>query len=251
VNARNAMPLGGKLRIDTANVVADDTYAGGHAGLALGDYVRLRVSDTGCGMAKDVAERAFEPFFTTKPQGEGSGLGLATVYGIISQAGGYVHIYSEPGMGTTVTALFPATTHAGPSVDPGPQTSTASRGETILVVEDEEAMREVTHRILTRSGYRVLTAENGREAIETTEAHREEISMLLTDVIMPKMLGKEVAEQVRLLIPGLPVLFMSGYAQPILTTQGTLDPGVTLLEKPFSAVMLLAKVGEVLEATRV
>jgi PAS domain S-box-containing protein len=251
VNARSSMPLGGRLTIDTANQVADDTYASGHPDLAVGEYVRLRVSDTGSGMSKDVIARAFEPFFTTKPRGEGSGLGLATVYGIISQAGGHVHIYSEPGVGTTVTALLPATKEAGPVAEWALQPPTASREETILVVEDEEAMREVTYRILTRSGYQVLTAANGPEALEVARAHHEQIHMLLTDVIMPKMLGKEVAEQIRVVIPGLPVLFMSGYAQPILTTQGTLDPGVTLLEKPFSAVMLLGKVGEILDATRV
>jgi two-component system cell cycle sensor histidine kinase/response regulator CckA len=248
VNARNAMPMGGKLTIDTGNVGAVEKYADDQLGIGVGEYARLRVSDTGCGMSREVIERAFEPFFTTKAHGEGSGLGLATVYGIISQAGGYVHIYSAPGTGTTVTVLLPATTDVHPLVESPPQSPTTARGEAILVVEDEDAMREVTRRILSRGGFEVLTAANGPDALEMARAHREEIRLLVTDVIMPKMLGKEVAEQVRLLVPGIPVLFMSGYAQPILTKQGTLDTGVTLLEKPFSALTLLAKVREVMDA---
>jgi PAS domain S-box-containing protein len=248
VNGRNAMPSGGKLTIDTDNLVVDGAYFEPHPSLSPGVYVRLRVSDSGTGMTPDVLERAFEPFFSTKPQGEGSGLGLATVYGIISQAGGYVHIYSEPGTGTTVTVLLPATAEVGAVDDHRPETPTSSSGETILVVEDEDAMREVTRRILSRNGYNVFTAANGDEALAMAREHRDEIQMLLTDVIMPRMLGKQVAEAIVNICPGVPVLFMSGYAQPILDSQGTLDAGVTLLEKPFSELILLTKVREVLDA---
>jgi two-component system, cell cycle sensor histidine kinase and response regulator CckA len=247
VNARDAMPGGGRLTIETRNMNVDEAYAAGNLGTRAGPHVQLRVSDTGTGMDSEVIQRAFEPFFTTKPKGEGSGLGLATVYGIITQSGGVAHIYSEPGMGTTFTALLPATDE----VSPVPERAGADRplggGETILVVEDEEGMREVTERILTRNGYQVLTAANGPAALELAERHDGPIELLLTDVVMPKMLGKEVAERIVELRPGTRVLYMSGYAQPVLGTQGTLAEGVILLEKPFSEPTLLAKVRESLD----
>jgi PAS domain S-box-containing protein len=249
LNARDAMQTGGVLTIDTQNVVVDALYAQRHPGLATGTCVRTRVSDTGEGMTQEVIDRAFEPFFTSKPRGEGSGLGLATVHGIINQAGGHVHIYSEPGIGTTVTALLPAIddTVAAPEA-PAPARPVVGVGvETILVVEDEAAMREVTRRMLARSGYSVLTAANGHDALTIAREHADEIQLLITDVIMPHMLGKEVAEQIRVMRPDLPVVFMSGYAEPILATQGTLEPGVTLLEKPFSEQVLLAKIRGVLD----
>jgi PAS domain S-box-containing protein len=248
INARNAMPTGGTLTLDTEDLVVDDDYVELHPSLTAGLYVRLRVSDTGSGMTPEVIERAFEPFFTTKPQGEGTGLGLASVHGIISQANGHVYISSEPGLGTTVTVLLPAIDEVGPVVASAPVARGASHGETILVVDDEDAIREVTRRILSRSGYEVLTAANGEDALAIVGERGAEIHMVISDVIMPKMLGKEVAEKVHAMFPDLPVLFMSGYAQPILTTQGTLDPGVTLVEKPFSELVLLTKVRETLDA---
>ncbi len=246
VNARDAMPEGGRLTIETGNVVVDEAIAATRD-IALGHYVRLRVSDTGDGMPREVVDRAFEPFFTTKPKGMGSGLGLATVYGIIKQAAGSVHIYSEAGMGTTISALLPASADTPIPVVVSAAPGFRQGGETILVVEDEDALREVTRRILTRNGHTVLTAGSGPEAIEIVAEHDGPIDLLLTDVVMPYMLGKEVAERVRALRPGIPVLFMSGYAQPVLASNGTTDPGVTLLEKPFTEVGLLTRVRVLLD----
>ncbi|GAB7049816.1 PAS domain S-box protein [Catenuloplanes indicus] len=250
VNARDAMPGGGSLTIGTGNVTVDESYLAGRPGLHPGPYVRLQVSDTGGGMPKEVADRAFEPFFTTKPKGEATGLGLATVYGTIAQTGGQVSIYSEPDVGTTISALVPASEEALPVVEQ--QTSSlpeiaAGGGETVLVVEDEDAMRDVTHRILTRNGYRVLTAPGGDRALELARHHDGPIHLLLSDVIMPKMLGKEVAERVTALRPDTRVLFMSGYARPVLTENGTLGDDVTLVAKPFSERGLLKSVRAVLD----
>jgi signal transduction histidine kinase/CheY-like chemotaxis protein len=246
VNARDAMPAGGTLTIDTANVTVDaDTIAGG-SGARKGRNVRLRVSDTGTGIPADVAQHVFEPFFTTKADGRGTGLGLATVYGILTQAGGDIRIYSEPGHGTTFSITLPVTAEAAiPVAEPAPY-QRAPKGETVLVVEDEEALREVTRRIFTRNGYQVITAANGPEALGIAGSHRGEIHLLVTDVVMPHMLGKEVAEKMRLIKPEIEVLFMSGYARPVLASQGRLDPGMALVEKPFSEADLLATAGQVL-----
>jgi two-component system, cell cycle sensor histidine kinase and response regulator CckA len=173
---------------------------------------------------------------------------LATVYGIITQASGHVHLYSEPGIGTTFTALFPATTQPHTANETPPAVPRQRGGETVVVVEDEDAIREVTRRILTRNGYSVLTAATGPDAIGLIERHQGLIDLLITDVIMPQMLGKEVAEQAQVLRPGIRILFMSGYAQPVLAAQGTLDAGVMLVEKPFSEAALLARVRQVLDA---
>ena len=246
VNARDAMPAGGTLTIDTSNITVDaDTIAGGSRA-RMGRNVRLRVSDTGTGMAADVAQHVFEPFFTTKPDGGGTGLGLATVYGILTQADGDIRIYSEPGRGTTFTITLPVTAEAAIRVtEPAPY-QRAPKGETVLIVEDEEALREVTRRIFTRNGYNVITAANGPEAFRIAAGYPGEIHLLVTDVVMPHMLGKEVAEKMRLIKPGIEVLFMSGYARPVLASQGRLDPGVALVEKPFSEADLLATAGLVL-----
>jgi len=252
VNARDAMPTGGKLAIDTANVSLDEEEDSRITTLPAGRYVRLRVSDTGTGMSREVADRAFEPFFTTKAEGSGTGLGLATTYGIISQAGGDVQIYSEIGHGTTVNILLPVTARsaAAPSVaeqQPVSRDRDDHGADTILIVEDEDALREVTRRILARSGYQVLTAAGGAEAIDLAGRHHGEIHLLITDVVMPSMLGKEVAERVQAIRPGIRVLYMSGYAQPVLASQGTLDPDVVLLEKPFSAATLLDQIREIFD----
>ncbi len=212
-----------------------------------GRYVRLRVSDTGTGMDREVLARVFEPFFSTKPKGSGTGLGLATVYGIVTRAGGYAQVYSEPGLGTTVSALLPVTEEksrpaGGPAAAPVP-----GRGETVLLVEDEESLWQLTRRILTRNGYRVCAASTPAAAISKASDQRQPIDLLLTDVVMPDMLGNEVAAQVRAARPGLPVLYMSGYAQPVLDSQGALDPQVELLEKPFSEASLLSRVRQVID----
>jgi PAS domain S-box-containing protein len=246
VNARDAMPGGGKLIVATANADIDADHVASRVGLVTGRYASLKVSDTGAGMSQEVIDRAFEPFFTTKAKGEGTGLGLATVYGIITQLGGYVQIYSEPGLGTTFTILLPETSQPAGEAPPAQPLPRGGAGETILVVEDEAAMREVTHRILTRSGYQVITAVNGLDAIEAAASHPGDIDVLLTDVIMPQMLGKEAAEQIRARYPGIKILFMSGYTQGILDTQGVVETGVNLIEKPFTEASLLAKLGEII-----
>jgi len=246
VNARDAMPAGGTLTIGTGNVTVDaDTIAGGSRARK-GRNVRLQVSDTGTGMPADVAQHVFEPFFTTKPDGGGTGLGLATVYGILTQADGDIRIYSEPGHGTTFTITLPVTAEAAIRVAEPVPYQRAPKGETVLIVEDEEALREVTRRIFTRNGYKVITAANGPEALRIAGGHPGEIHLLVTDVVMPHMLGKEVAEKMRLIKPQIEVIFMSGYARPVLASQGRLDPGVALVEKPFSEADLLAMAGQVL-----
>jgi two-component system, cell cycle sensor histidine kinase and response regulator CckA len=231
-NARDAMPSGGNLVIET------DRHD---------DQVRLRVSDSGKGMTPDVVERAFEPFFTTKTNG-GTGLGLATVYGIVTQAGGEVSLVSEPGLGTTVTMLLPVGAEEAGAVPVATAAApTRGHGETLLVVEDEAALRDVAGRILSGAGYHVLSADGGTQALEVAAGHKGTIDLLVSDVVMPGMLGKDLAERLAHLRPGTRVLYMSGYAQPVLHSQGTLDPGVALLEKPFTANDLLTAVRERLD----
>ncbi|MDX6273830.1 MAG: hypothetical protein QOJ92_1040 [Frankiales bacterium] len=241
VNARDAMGDGGTLTIDTGDQVVDADHASARPGLEPGNYVRLRVSDSGAGMSQEALDRAVEPFFTTKRGG--TGLGLATVYGIVTQAGGDLVIHSVPGVGTTVTMLFPATDKA-PTWARAVR-AVAQRHVTVLVVEDEDAMREVTRRILARNGHTVLVAAGGRDAVSIAERYQGVIDLLLTDVVMPEMLGKQVAALIGAARPDVRVLYMSGYARPIFTDQGTLDPGATLIEKPFTGAGLLAKVQEV------
>jgi PAS domain S-box-containing protein len=246
VNARDAMPGGGTVTIDTGNVTVDaDSIAAGSPARP-GRNVRLRVSDTGTGMPPEVAEHAFEPFFTTKSKGAGTGLGLATVFGILSQADGHIQIYSERGNGTTITITLPVTDEApAPIAEPAPDQRVPT-GETVLVVEDEAALREVTRRIFARNGYRVVTAADGPEALDIARQHDGEIHLLVTDVVMPHMLGKDVADGIKAIKPDIEVLYMSGYARPVLASQGRLDPGVALVEKPFSEADLLNMAGQLL-----
>jgi signal transduction histidine kinase len=247
VNARDAMPGGGVLTIETSDVDVDVHWADSTPELRPGRYVRLAVGDTGTGMDEAVIERAFEPFFTTKPTGQGTGLGLATIYGIISQAGGHIQISSEEGVGTTFVTLLPASAEVAAPASADVDTPYPKGHETILVVEDEDALREVTRRILTKGGYHVLTAASGAEALELASDHGGDIALLLTDLMMPGLLGKDVAERVRLTRPATVVLYMSGYAQGALGTTQSLDPAVGLIEKPFSAAVLLEAVRQALD----
>ncbi len=253
VNARDAMTGGGRLTIDTGNTEVDESYAAPRPQLVPGRYARLRVSDTGTGMDRATAERVFEPFFSTKPKGRGTGLGLATVYGTVTSAGGSIEIYSEPGLGTTVSVLLPVTDEdaAGAAASPADgDDREAGHGETILLVEDEASLREMTSRILTRSGYQVCVADSGREALIRASDPDQPIDLLLTDVVMPEMLGNEVAARVGEIRPGVPALFISGYAQPILDTHGIPAPSYDILEKPFTETALLTRVRRALTRPR-
>ena len=246
VNSRDAMPQGGKLTIDAANVDVDLTYAAARPHLKPGRYVRLRVSDTGAGMDKKTLEHAFEPFFTTKPRGQGTGLGLATIYGIVTQAGGNIDVYSEPGLGTRVSVLLPATDQTmSAEVEPTPVPSSRST-ETVLVVEDSDDLREIVERILSGNGYHVMVAPNGPAAIDLARAYDGHIDLLLSDVIMPLMQGNDVAARIVATRPDLRVLYMSGFAQPAFGTTG--KPDLVLLDKPFNETTLLARVRQTLEA---
>jgi PAS domain S-box-containing protein len=248
VNARDAMPSGGRLVLETANVELDEHSRELDASVAPGRYVRLTVGDTGVGMEPEVAARAFEPFYTTKPQGHGTGLGLTTVYGIVTEAGGNISIYSEVGHGTTVKVHLPATTALPSTLDEPTAGQPAAHGETVLVVEDEPGVRRVTERILRRAGYDVVAAAGGSEALEACGRSDQPIDLLLTDVVMPEMLGPELAGRAREIRPGLRVLYMSGYIHQVV---GGLDPAhaadLQRVEKPFTADSLLTGVRAALD----
>ena len=249
VNARDAMPDGGALRIDTANMDVDEDYASSRPELSPGPTSACASATPAAGMPPETVQRAFDPFFTTKPPGQGTGLGLATVYGIIQQAGGRAQIYSEQGIGTTFTVLLPATAQASPPAEPQNEQPTPRGDETILLVEDEQALREVTRRILAGAGYRVIAAASGPEALDAAAEHPGSIDLLLSDVVMPQMPGPQLAKLLVGVRPLVRVLLMSGFAQPILDSGGHLDEGVVLIEKPFSGPALLAKVAEILGRT--
>jgi PAS domain S-box-containing protein len=246
VNARDAMPDGGRLHIETSNTVIDPGFVYATPDTILGPCVRIAVSDDGQGMPAEVRERAFEPFFTTKPQGSGTGLGLATVYGIIAQAGGTVSIYSEPGIGTVFTVFVPAVDLEVdvPNIDVRSERP-RGQGGTVLVVEDAEGIRALLDRVLSAHGYTVLLAPNGAIGLDIARAHAGEISLLLTDVVMPEMSGPALAATLRDEHPELRIVFMSGYTQGIIGTQGV-EEGAVLLEKPFNRQQLLEAVGVVL-----
>ncbi|MFF5225188.1 ATP-binding protein [Dactylosporangium sp. NPDC000521] len=250
VNARDAMPTGGTLTIETAPVTVDEHYAAQHPGARTGRYMRLRVSDTGTGMDKATLERAFEPFFTTKPKGHGTGLGLATIYGIITQAGGHAQIYSEPGHGTTVTALLPVTDdRTEPDTIPAEQHRPGA-GETILLVEDDDSLRAITERVLHNAGYTVLSAAEVAAAQQLAAANPD-IALLITDVILPGMHGPALAAILHRSRPELPVVYLSGYTETILAVRSTIPAGATLLTKPVSAHQLLHTVSRVLDQSTV
>jgi len=250
VNARDAMPNGGILTVATGNVTVDKEFAATHPLVEAGSYVRLRVTDTGAGMDTETLERAFEPFFSTKPKDKGTGLGLATVYGIVSQTAGVVELSSEVGVGTSVTILLPSVTTAVTDTKPDRprRISRHTAGETVLVVEDEELVLDVASRILTSNGYHVLRARSGAEALNAIAGHGDRVDLLLTDVVMPGATGKEVAETVSEECPGIRVLFMSGYPESVIASQGVIAQGIRLLSKPFKAPDLLAHVRASLDA---
>ena len=250
VNSRDAMPTGGQIHIETANVHLDENYARSHLGVQPGDFVMIAVSDTGQGMDAATRQHIFEPFFTTKERGKGTGLGLATVYGMVKQAGGDIWVYSEVGKGTTFKLYFPRVADAA-AVAGGHEIVRvhSSDGETVLVVEDEKSVRDLTARMLRQLGYQVLLAAGGAEALELSRSFSGTISLLLTDVVMPNMSGKQVAAALLESRPGLKVLYLSGYTDDTVVHHGVLDSDVNFLPKPFSREVLGRKVREILTET--
>lgn len=249
VNARDAMPKGGKLAIETANIELDESYSSRHIAVQPGRYVMLAVSDNGDGMDAQTQARIFEPFFTTKEQGKGTGLGLSTVYGIVKQSGGNIWVYSEVGWGTTFKVYLPRVDQAVEQVVPVEAHAILPHAtETVLLVEDEEMILKAAKEILELHGYRVLEASGSKEALAFCQTHRENIDLMITDVVMPQMGGRELAEQLRPLRPGMKVLYMSGYTDDAIAHHGVLEPGTAFLEKPFTARALAHKVREVLNA---
>jgi PAS domain S-box-containing protein len=251
VNARDAMPHGGKLTIETANVTLDANYARFHAPVKPGDYVMLAISDTGMGMDADTQAHIFEPFYTTKGL-KGTGLGLSTVYGIVKQSEGYIWLYSEAGKGTSFKIYLPRFSATGEALATQPALAADSDQpspghETILLVEDEENLRRLARQSLETQGYRVIDAPDGASAMKISQAHKGPIHLLLTDVIMPGMNGRELANQISPSRPEMRVLYMSGYTENHIGHNGTLDEGITLLQKPFTLPALKAKVREVLD----
>jgi signal transduction histidine kinase/ActR/RegA family two-component response regulator len=248
INARDAMPDGGKLTVETANVDLDEAYASEHLGVTPGPHAMLAVSDTGHGMDKATQARIFEPFFTTKGPGKGTGLGLSTVFGIVKQSQGHIWLYSEPGVGSTFKLYFPEIHGVDQPSSAPVSAGMADEGgsETILLVEDEEQVREVTGIILRQAGYTVLEAQNGDEALALCDQCMDRIHLLITDVIMPGMNGNQVSKKAATLQPGISVLFMSGYTDDAILRHGVLEANVHFLEKPFTPSRLRIKVREAL-----
>ena len=252
LNARDAMPSGGTITVETRSVMLDDDYMRRHAGVEIphGPYNALIVSDTGHGMEPEVQHRIFEPFFTTKPLGEGTGLGLSTAYGIVKQSGGYIWVYSEPGLGTTFKVYLPAYGDAAPASPGANRTTPAGGTETLLVVEDEEMVRLLACRVLRERGYTVHEAAHGAEALELLSRTPRLPDLVVSDVVMPTMGGRELGSHLRERAPDLPVLYMSGFTGEDVVRRGLLDPGVPFQQKPFHPDALAKQVRDLLDARK-
>jgi len=251
INARDAMPAGGKLTIATENLDLDEAYMDRRVTVKPGHYVQIIVSDTGCGMDEQTQSRIFEPFFTTKEQSKGTGLGLAMVYGIVKQSGGFIWVYSEPGHGTAFKINIPVVEAAAEAAQPIERSGSLPRGsETILVVDDDASLREVTCEILRGGGYTVIEAESPARALQVAESHSSVIDFLLTDVIMPKMNGRELATRLVQARPAMKVLYVSGYADGVVQDgpHGPLEEGLAFLQKPYTRKQMMLKIREILDS---
>ena len=248
VNARDAMPRGGKITIETANAELEQSYARSHASVVAGSYVLLAISDTGTGIAQLIQERIFEPFFTTKEVGKGTGLGLSTAYGIVKQSGGYIWVYSEVGKGTTFKVYLPRVDQADDSESVGVMQPELPRGhETVLIVEDEDQLRNMAQKVLEDTGYSVMTAANGEEALSICQDFHGPVDLVIIDVVMPSMSGTELAKRIVPVRPQAKVLYMSGYTDDSIVRHGILEHNVFFLQKPFTLISLTQKVREVLD----
>jgi signal transduction histidine kinase len=251
VNARDAMPAGGRLTIETSYAELDEEFARTHVGAPVGSFVQLAVSDNGCGMDADTRARLFEPFFTTKPPGQGTGLGLSTVYGIVKQSLGHMSVYSEAGQGTTFRVNLPRVRDGAALTPAAPQVRrrTTHGSETVLVAEDEAAIRDIVKKVLSADGYAVLEAADGRSAIDLARAPGVRVDILITDVVMPDMNGPALAAEIARLHPDAPVLYLSGYTDRAIVNNGVLQAGLAFLQKPFTPQTLAEKVRQVLDRT--
>jgi two-component system cell cycle sensor histidine kinase/response regulator CckA len=246
INARDAIVDVGKMTIETDTVSFDEDYCKDHLGFVPGEHVMLAVSDDGCGMDKETLKNIFEPFFTTKQTGEGTGLGMATVYGIVKQSNGFINIYSEPGKGTTIRIYVSRCDEDVVVKETTTSQVQKGQGETVLLVEDEVAIVQLATAMLEDLGYRVLAANLPTEALSVAEAHQGEIHLLLTDVVMPGMNGRDLAKEIKSKYPEMMVLFMSGYSAYVIAHHGVLDEGINFIQKPFARTDLSIRVSEAL-----
>jgi CheY-like chemotaxis protein len=248
LNAQDAMPDGGTLVLETGPVYLDEGYCRNHEGVAPGNYVMLSVSDTGLGMGKETMEKMFEPFYTTKEVGKGTGLGLSTVYGIVKQHSGHISVYSEPGKGTSFRIYFPWTKlPADRTGDTEMKAEPAMGKETVLVVEDNEQVRTLSCEILKQYGYKVIDTPDGKSALEMLQAFSDPVHLMITDVIMPDMNGKELYEKISKMYPDIKTLFMSGYPEDVISHHGVLEAELNFIQKPFSLNDFVGKVRDVLD----